>query len=321
MKKKIWLLILLFTAVVAFGLYFFIFKKDNHKSYKETQIRRSDIAVTILTTGTVQPENRLEIKPPVAGRVDQVLVKEGQQVKKGQVLAWMSSAERAALIDSARAQGADEVKKWEELYKPTPVIAPISGMIILKNVESGQTFTMNDAVLVMSNRLTVKAQVDETDLAQIKINQNCEIRLDSYPETKIPAKVSLIAYEAKTVSNVTTYIVQVLPDQVPDFMRSGMTANVTFFIETKKQVLVVPTEFIKYDNGKPTVLVKSEKEPLTKEIQIGTSDGKQTEIISGVAEGDSIILVTSREGKNNSSNPLSPFGSRNSNRSSGGRGR
>lgn len=276
----------------------------------EKGITKGNIQVTILATGTVQPENRLEIKPPVAGRIERVLVEEGVKVRKGQILAWMSSTERAALIDSARSQGAEELKKWEELYKPTPIIAPLEGMIIRKNVEEGQTFATNDAVLVMSNRLTIKAQVDETDLAQIRINQNCEVRLDSYPDEKVDSKVERIAYEAKTVNNVTTYIIDVLPLKAPEFMRSGMTANITFFVKSKENILVVPTEFIIYEKGKPNVLLKnSANEFQLKEINLGVSEGKLTEVIDGLKDGDVVALkVDSKEEKKSS--PFMPFNNR-----------
>ncbi|HTL12039.1 MAG TPA: efflux RND transporter periplasmic adaptor subunit, partial [Bdellovibrionota bacterium] len=190
-------------------------------SYREIRVNRGRIQVTILATGTVQPENRLEIKPPVAGRVEDVLVREGAHVRKGQVLAWMSSTERAALLDAARAQGPEELKRWEADYKPTPILAPIDGTIILRNVESGQTFTNSDSVFVMSDRLTVKAQVDETDISQIKLRQKGRIVLDAYPDQEVPGDVDQIAYDAKTVNNVTTYDVDVLPERTPAFMRSG----------------------------------------------------------------------------------------------------
>ncbi len=205
------------------------------ETYRSVQIKSGDLTLKILATGMVQPENRLEIKPPVAGRVENVLVKEGQKVKKGQILAWLSSNERAALIDAARSKGASEVKEWENLYKPTPLVAPLGGTIILRSVESGQTFTTNDAVLVMSDRLTVKAQVDETDLAQIFLKQKSEIILDAYPDKPLPAEVDQLAFEAKTVNNVTTYLIDVLPTEAPEYMRSGMTANVTFIGSGKFQ--------------------------------------------------------------------------------------
>ena len=79
----------------------------------------------ISCTATVLPKNRLEVKPPVSGRIESILVKEGEKVKTGQVLAWMSSAERAALLDAALAQGATVFAHWEQAYRPTPVLSLI----------------------------------------------------------------------------------------------------------------------------------------------------------------------------------------------------
>ena len=308
MKKK---LIITFSIIILLAAAFLIWKKFKGSEivYEEISVQKGDINFLVLATGTVQPANRLEIKPPVAGRVEEVLVEEGEIVKKGQIIAWMSSNERAALIDAARAEGKKELKRWEELFKPTPVIAPIDGTIILRNVQEGQSFTSQDPILVMSDRLTVKAQVDETDVALIKLKQSAEIILDAYPENKIPASVDQVAFEAKTINNVTTYVADVLPINTPEFMRSGMTANVTFLIQSKSDIPIIPAEFIKLDGTFPKVLVRdSDGNILEKEIKIGISDGKRTEIIEGLALGEIVLREKMEKPKNSSTNPFSPMG-------------
>jgi macrolide-specific efflux system membrane fusion protein len=270
---------------------------------------KGSLSVTILSTGLVKPENKLEIKPPIAGRVESVLVKEGAKVRKGQTLAWMSSTERAAMLDAATARGPEELKKWEELYRPTPILAPINGTIIQRNVESGQTFATNDAVLVMSDRLTIKAQVDETDLAQIKLGQKATIGLDAYAGDEIRGTVDQIAYDATTVNNVTTYVVDVLPDTTPPHMRSGMTANVTFVVNARENVLTVPADAIKVEEGKMVILVEDPqtKLPVKRVVQTGATDGKKTEILEGLKEGEAVMVVSFNglgERKTNAANPF-----------------
>jgi macrolide-specific efflux system membrane fusion protein len=297
------------VLVVAAGM-FWLWKRNQkpEPTFREVTLDRGEIIVNITATGTVQPQNRLEIKPPISGRVEQVLVDEGQMVKKGQILAWMSSTERAALLDSARAQGEAEVKRWEDLYRATPVIAPIRGMIIQRSVESGQSFTSTDAILVMSDRLTVQAQVDETDLAAVKLGQPAELVLDAYSKEKIPGKVAQIAYEAKTVNNVTTYIVDVLPIETPDFMRSGMTANVIFNTEIKKDVLRAPNEVLKTADGVTTVLVKAPGKgaPISTEVKTGLTDGKFTEIVSGLEGKETLMVKELDTSEKENSNIFSP---------------
>lgn len=311
-RKRLVVVTALAIALVGSGIYYYKQSRVEAITYKDFPVQRGDIKVSLLATGTVQPENRLEIKPPVAGRVEQVLVEEGQRIKKGQILCWMSSTERAAMLDAARAEGEAEVKRWEEIYKPTPVVAPINGTLIARNIEAGQSFTNSDAILVMSDRLTVKAQVDETDIAEIKMGQTAEITLDAYSSDPISAKVDQIAYDAKTVNNVTTYVVDVLPDKTPEFMRSGMTANVKFFTQSKEGVLLVPSEAVLTRDGQSTVLLKQgDKPPVEREVSIGVTDGKQTEITDGLSENDIVVVeqvkAKSSGRSNRGSNPFSPM--------------
>lgn len=309
-KSKKWLWIgLLLVVLIAAGVTYKM--KDRNKiTYREFKLHRGDLEKTILSTGTVQPENRLEIKAPIAGRIDQVLTDEGKLVKKGQILAWMSSTERAALLDAARARGTEELRRWEDMYKPTPILAPLPGTIILRNVEPGQTITATDAIFAMSDRLTVKAQVDETDIAKIQLHQKAEIVLDAYPDKKLEASVDQIAFEAKTVNNVTTYVVDVLPSEAPAYMRAGMTANVSFSQEKKEDALLLSSEAIMVSDGKSKVLVRvGENPPEERLIETGLSDGKRTEVVSGLQEGDVVVRAEMKDAKPGSSNPFSPFGS------------
>ena len=224
-RKMAWIAGAVIVGLV--GLYFsaYGFRKRG-VVYRVTKVARGDVKTTILSTGTVAPENRIDLKAPVGGRIERVLTEEGRRVKGGQILAWMSSTERAALIDTAQAKGPEELKYWQDAYRMTPILAPgHGGLIILKNVDAGQTVTQTDTVLSMSDRLVVKANVDETDLAQVKLGQRIGLILDAFPNNPLDGKVYHIGYDAKTVNNVTTYEVDVIPDEAPTFMKSGMTAN------------------------------------------------------------------------------------------------
>jgi len=303
------------------GYYLWNKNKNEAVTYKYLPVKRGDIEVTILSTGTVQPENRLEIKAPVAGRMDEIYVREGEKVRKGQTIASMSSTERAAMLDAARAKGSEEYQSWAKMYLPTPIMAPIAGTIILRNVEPGQTFTTTDAIFTMSDRLTVKAQVDETDIAQVKLKQEAQIVLDAYPNKKIKAHADQIAFDSKTVNSVTTYIVDVLPSETPEYMRSGMTANVTFYVEAKKDVLLVPNEALKVERGQTVIMVKgADGQPQTREIQVGVSDGKNTEVMDGADEGDIAMVPEVKLNREKKGvNPFSPMGSGGRRQGGGGR--
>lgn len=311
-NKKIILGLVLFVLAAAGGV---IYKRKTETKtvMKEVVVKRGNLVLNVQASGTVSPENRLEIKPPVAGRIDEVLVKEGDEVKKGKILAWISSTERAALLDSVRAQGAKEIKRWEDLYKPTPVIAPISGTIILRNVEAGQSFMNTDSIFTMADRLTVKAQVDETDIAQIKKGQKAIITLDAYPNNPVAGKVVHVAYDATVTNNVTTYVCDILPDEVPDFMRSGMTSNVNIEVDRKENILLLPlTSIIMDQDGVRVRLKQNEEKSSVIPVETGSDDGKLVEIVTGLSEND-IVLVEETEkkfGGKKSGSPFMPTGPR-----------
>ncbi len=310
-----------FAALAVATALYFVFARDKKGDIEYTAIKpqRTDLRLTVTSTGTVTPEGRIEMKPPVPGRIDSVAVKEGQKVRRGQIIAWMSSTERAALLDSARAVSNEEYKRFQEYYKATPIVAPVSGTIILRNVEPGQTVASADVLLVISDRLQVVAKVDETDIARVKPGIKTELILDAYPQETIAAKVSGIAFEAKTVNNVTAYDVEILPVRQPDFMRSGMTANVTFILKQREDVLTLPVSAIQFKKDSPFVLSRDKQGKVIEiAIEIGESDGSNTEITSELSE-EATVLVPKIQipGSGKGTNPFMPARGNKSGGSSG----
>ncbi|MDD2702819.1 MAG: efflux RND transporter periplasmic adaptor subunit [Candidatus Omnitrophica bacterium] len=297
MRNKI-IGLLLFLVVAGGAGYYFgpREKKASGEMFNEIRPFTGTIVTYISCTGTVFPKNRLEVKPPVNGRIEKIMVKEGDEVKIGQVLAWMSSTDRAALIDAARGKGEEALKHWEEAYKPIPLPAPIDGEVIVGTIQPGQTVTTTEAVVVLSDRLIVRAQVDETDIGKIKLDMKAVITLDAYTDTKIKAVVEHIYYESETVNNVTIYKVDLVPAEVPAFFRSGMNATVDFIEQDKENILVIPAEAVYKDNGDRYVLVSrgTGQELLKTPVTLGITDDKNIEVISGVTAGDKIMLKSKK---------------------------
>ncbi|KPJ67797.1 MAG: hypothetical protein AMJ43_02195 [Coxiella sp. DG_40] len=315
-KTKIYLGILTIIIIAAVIIIKFKDSENSSETIKEITPTRGDIQSSISTTGTVMPQNRLEIKPPINGRIDEVKVSEGEKVTVGQTLAWMSSTERAALLDAARAQGEESLKYWLQVYNPIPLIAPIDGQVIVRSVEPGQTVTSSDTIIVLSDQLIVKAQVDETDIGKVKVNQPAIISLDAYPEIKVRGKVDHISYESEVVNNVTIYEVDVIPEAIPKVFRSGMSANIEIIEESKKNVLIIPRVAVKYDTEGSFVFISQgeDKKPLKRRVELGISDEKNVEVISGINMHDKILIVGDKylPSQNNTSNksPFLPFGRR-----------
>jgi macrolide-specific efflux system membrane fusion protein len=256
-------------------------------------VARGDLQLTVLATGNVQPQNQLSIYPSISGRIEKIFIKEGDTVKKGQKLMELSSTERATLLDAATAKGDKQLKHWSKLYQSTPLLSPQDGQIIWLPTVPGQVVNTGTTLMILSDHLIVNTQVDETDLAQIKMDQKATITLDAYSDKPMPGTVKRISYFSTLVNNVTTYQVYVWPDVLPDFIRSGMTANVVFNTSEKTNVLLLPAEAVQQNDGQSQVLVaaaKKDEEPVLKTIQVGATDGKQIEILSGLNEGDKVLV-------------------------------
>lgn len=313
MKK---LFIISGVAVVLAGCLFFIIKKNkNGSEFKEVKPRRDTIAVTFRISGEVKPRNRIEIKPQVSGRIESIEVVEGQNVKKGQVLAWMSSTERAALLDTVQTKDSEEIAKWEEIYKPTPIISPMKGFIIARSKEPGQTVSVSDVLLVLADTLIIKANVDETDLRHIKLNQHVSVTLDAYPDDQLQGTVEHIAFDSEVINNVTVYKVKIKPVSVPANFRSGMTATVNVIAQKREDVVLLPAEAVQTRGRNTFVIIKgngSEKKRVR--VETGINDGKNIEIISGITEEDIVLMPGEKREKGDRKSGRSrsglPFGRR-----------
>ena len=312
MNKRVKLVIAaVIVIVVAFVVVRIVRRGDKDGRLVPLEPTRGDLTATVSTIGTVKPQNRLEIKPPINGRVERILVREGQEVKNGQVLALMSSTERAALIDAARLKGEEEFRYWQKAYKETPLVAPIDGVVIVRDVEPGQTVSTGDAVLVLSDRLIVEADVDETDIGELKVGQKAVITLDAYPEIKIEAMVDHISYESELISNVTIYKVDILPREIPQVFRSGMSANVEVIVKEARGALLIPSEALIREQDKTYAWVKrpSEGAPKKRPITTGLESEGFTEIKAGVSDDD-IVYAPKRSyvapKKKNETTPFLP---------------
>lgn len=312
MKKTI--LALLLLALAGGGFWFYKIHKKKTDAAAEAQkfvpakVELKTLRRMIKSTGEIRPENRLEVKSPISGRLEELLVHEGDQVQKGQIVAWVSSTERATLLDTARAKGEDEVKYWENIYKAAPLVAPLSGTVIVRSLEPGQTITASSAVIVIADRLIIVGQVDETDIGTIFAGQPVSVRLDAYPDSAFEGAVKSIAYDSKMVSNVTMYEVDVTAENLPAFARSGMTATLTFLVEEHENVPAVPTAALEYRNDTASVRLpaKAGQEPEARPVKTGLSENSFTEIVKGLEAGEEVLIPQVVRKKDNGANPFMP---------------
>lgn len=311
--KKIFLGIII-IIIIAIGFFIIrktLVRKSNRPQFSMVEVTRGNIEVKVLATGTIEPFTRVQVNSPVNGRIEQVLVDEGDVVIPGNILAWISSEDRIVLLDAARAKLAAAQKKGdttaineakiaqtiaENAYKPVPLTNSIYGEVIKRSCEPGQNVTTQTVLFVISDRLVANVQVDEADIGKISLGQEAVIILDAFPNELVPAKVTKISREGTVVSDVVVYKVMVEPKRVPKYWASGMTANVQFVVTNKQNVLTLPITALKNRNGEKFVLVLTNNQPEPRKVKTGVTDGKIVEITEGVNEGDKIMISNGPQG-------------------------
>ncbi|MDR1453492.1 MAG: HlyD family efflux transporter periplasmic adaptor subunit [Candidatus Margulisbacteria bacterium] len=305
--KKFWLALLIILVAVG-GLRFYQKRQaqKNVVTYSEARPEYGVVREIISATGTVEPQNRLEIIPPISGRIDKIFVQEGTLVQAGEQLALMSSTDRAALLDTASTQGAEKVQYWSDVYKPTPILAPIAGRVIVRSIEPGQTVNTSTKILVLADTLIVKAQIDETDIGKVEVGQKTAITLDAYPDVQIAGRINRISYESTVVNNVTIYTVEITPDKIPAIFRSGMSANIEIIRRQKDRALLIPERALTYSGGSASVFIQTPAGRQKTPVQTGLAQNGQIEIISGLTEND-IVLIAERQGATGGAASGSPF--------------
>jgi HlyD family secretion protein len=211
-----------------------------------------------------------------------------------------------ARLKQARAQVAQAqagLKQLEEQLSYTTIVAPMDGVILSRDVEIGDAVSSilvlgSTATLVMTEgdttQVYVQGKVDEADIAHVYMNQAARIKVESFRDRVFQGKVTKISPMGVEKDNVTTFEVRVSIDNPGGELKAQMTANAEILLDEHKGVLTVPENAVSYDaqkNATVEIPDKTQKEGSRKvPVKVGLSNGSVTEILSGLKEGDQVVL-------------------------------
>jgi len=211
-----------------------------------------------------------------------------------------------ARLKQARAQvlqAQASLKQLEEQLGYTTIVAPMDGVILSRDVEIGDAVSSilvlgSTATLVMTegdiNEVYVQGKVDEADIAHVYMAQPARIKVESFRDRVFNGKVTKIAPLGVEKDNVTTFEVRVSIDNPGGELKANMTANAEILLDEHKGVLTVPENAVMYDSQKKATVEipdKSQKDGKRKvPITVGLSNGSVTEVLSGLKEGDQVVL-------------------------------
>ena len=168
---------------------------------------------------------------------------------------------------------------------------PIDGIVTrVASPKAGVNITPSQAEFDIVNPKTIyfSALADQTDVVKIKESMNGDILLDAFPDQKIPGTVTSIAYVPKDGETGTVYAIKVSLYQPGVNYRLGMTGDVEFTLREKKEVIVVPSTYIKRDKDLTYVNILKNGSIVKQFITTGDASDTMTEIKSGLAVGDKI---------------------------------
>jgi len=211
-----------------------------------------------------------------------------------------------ARLKQARAQVQQAqagLQQLEEQLSYTTIVAPMDGVILSRDVEIGDAVSSilvlgSTATLVMTegdiNEVYVQGKVDEADIAHVYMAQPARIKVESFRDRVFDGKVTKIAPLGVEKDNVTTFEVRVSINNPGGELKANMTANAEIILDEHKGVLMVPESAVMYDNQKKASVEipdKNQKEGKRKiPVTVGLSNGSVTEVLSGLKEGDQVVL-------------------------------
>src|SRR5579864_6429943 len=211
-----------------------------------------------------------------------------------------------AKIAQAQAQVAQDkanLKQLEEQLSYTDIVSPIDGIVLSRDVEMGDAVSSilvlgSSATLVMTlgdtSEVYVKGKVDESDIGKVYLGQRARIKVESFKDKTFEGKVTKISPMGVEKDNVTTFEVRVSIQNPGGELKAEMTANAEIILDEHHNVLMVPEGAIVYDKDKNASIdipYSSGKDGMKKvAVKIGISNGVKTELVSGLREGDQVVL-------------------------------
>lgn len=328
----------LIILIIAITMIFFIGKtvlSPKSNGNQSIIVKRGDLKQELTLSGKIDAQEHAILQFQTGGKLAWIGVKEGDAVKKNQMLAYLDKEkfeatlrqarqdftaakaesekyydgrtgesesydqriERTAL-DATQNKAYDNVRIAEENLKAATLYSPFEGIVIrVDPVYPGTNIYLPSQAqieVVNPDTLYFSVTADQTDVVDLRGGQTGEIVLDSYPDNKIKATIQSISFSPKKDETGTVYEVKVdlnnLSPQVSmsalqqKEYRLGMTGDITFTTQTRSNVLYLPSKYIKSDDKGSYVNLGSDRKKTY--IKTGLETDSDTEILSGVSQGD-----------------------------------
>ncbi|SHM01132.1 efflux RND transporter periplasmic adaptor subunit [Flavobacterium xinjiangense] len=306
------------TAIVA--------EKNASVSVKVGTVKTEEVSLDFSANGNFEPLQELKFSAEKPGRVVRVLVKEGDNVRIGQTLAIIRSEQISSDLQTAQAsyQNAQaDYSRFENAYKTggvtkqqldqaklglvtsksrlqqakvnigdTNIKATINGIVNKRYIEPGSVLgaatQMFDIVNV--SKLKLKVTVNESQVASLKLGNTVQVSASVYPDTKFSGRITFIAPKADTSLNFPVEIE--IANNSSNDLKAGMYGTAEFASNQQKQsLMVVPRNAFVGSVSSNQIFVAENGVAKLKTVAAGRILGDKVEIISGLSDGETVIIT------------------------------
>lgn len=218
-----------------------------------------------------------------------------------------------------------DVDKAETNLSYASIYSPIDGVVLSRDVDEGQTVAASYetpeffTIAQDLKQMQVEADVDEADIGQVKVGQRVSFTVDAYPDGVFSGEVTQVRLEATEDSNVITYTVIIKAPNEDLRLMPGLTASITIYTEEIENVLILEAKAFnfKLDSqlvalyqrqfDEPVKIKDENMESKTEEVKkvwvktgndltarlvtIGSSDGVNVQLVSGLEEKDQVVYA------------------------------
>jgi len=246
-------------------------------SVKSKVLKPEDHVEYLTMNGSIQANNTISVYPMMSGKITKVFVTLGSNVKKGDKLAEIDPSTPGSF------------------YEASPVYAPISGTITALPLTVGTSVNSTTAVAQIGNinELQIKAKVPERDIAVLENDQKADVSLVAYKNETFTARVIRVSPIVDEVSR--TKEIYLSFDKADERINAGMYAKIKLYTISHPNALVIPYDAVQTIDGKTYVYAINSDSTVTEtEVELGVNVDGQVQILSGVSEGQKVVISGSQ---------------------------
>jgi len=308
MFKNKWLIAGIVIILVIAAVFVFLRIKDGGVEVQVAESKKANILSMVSASGLVEADSVELGSAKMAGRVEWVGVDEGERVRKGDVLVKLDGYEQARKeyfrLKKLHSEGyvSDlELERAKVAMQNGRIEAPFSGIVAEKSVEPGEAVSPGMPVMTVVDidNPWVEIQIDEVDIAIVKVGQKVRFTTDAYPDKEFFGKITWINKKAE-LKKVGGRVRMDEEDLIfrgkvkfldgKKILRAGMSVYAEIITGEKKGVLSVPREAISLRSGKRIVYAVKNERAWIKEVELGIKDAEKVEILKGISLGEKVAI-------------------------------